>query len=92
VDTPAAARASDEAIAQAAVALRSGQHVALLLGGGALGEPALRAASRIARAAGARVLGELWPARRRKGAGVPAVELAVATPGPHLIEAVITLA
>lgn len=75
VETPATARASDEAIAQAAAALRSGQQVALLLGGGALSEPGLRAASRIARGTGARVLGELWPARRRQGAGVPAVEL-----------------
>lgn len=73
-DLPVTAVASDEAIAHAAVALRSGRRAVLLLGGGALSEPGLRAASRIARATGARVLGELWPARRRQGAGVPAVE------------------
>lgn len=75
IDTPAAALASDEAIERAAAALRSGRRAVLLLGGGALSEPGLRAASRIARATGTRVLGELWPTRRRQGAGVPAVEL-----------------
>ncbi|MBC7196358.1 MAG: hypothetical protein H5U39_03780, partial [Deferribacterales bacterium] len=53
----------------AAVALRSERRAVLLLGGGALSEPGLRAASRIARATGTRVLGELWPTRRRQGAG-----------------------
>ncbi|MFI9488480.1 acetolactate synthase large subunit [Promicromonospora sp. NPDC052451] len=74
VDVPATAVASDESVVDAAVALRSGRRAVLLLGGGALGEPGLRAASRIARATGTRLLGELWPARRRQGAGVPAVE------------------
>jgi thiamine pyrophosphate-dependent acetolactate synthase large subunit-like protein len=45
----------------------------LLLGGAALGEEGLRAASRIEQVTGARVLAELWPARQRRGAGVPAV-------------------
>ncbi len=45
----------------------------LLIGGAALSERGLRAASRIARATGARLLAEAFPARIEAGAGVPAV-------------------
>jgi acetolactate synthase I/II/III large subunit len=45
----------------------------LLLGGAALSERGLRAASRIARATGAHLFAEAFPARMEAGAGVPAV-------------------
>ena len=44
----------------------------LLLGGKALTERGLRAASRISAATGARLLAETFPARMERGAGVPA--------------------
>jgi acetolactate synthase-1/2/3 large subunit len=34
-------------------------------------QPALRAASRIAAATGARLIGETFPARHERGAGIP---------------------
>jgi acetolactate synthase I/II/III large subunit len=45
----------------------------LLLGGQALSERGLRAASRIGAATGARLLAETFPARMERGAGLPAV-------------------
>jgi acetolactate synthase-1/2/3 large subunit len=64
----------DETIAAVARALASGAPTALLLGGRALRTPALRAASRIANATGARLLCETFPARLQRGAGIPPVE------------------
>jgi acetolactate synthase I/II/III large subunit len=58
----------------AAKALRSGAPAALLLGGRALRERGLLAASRIAEATGARLLCETFPARLERGAGLPTVE------------------
>jgi len=46
----------------------------LFLGGSALTEPGLRAASRISAATGARLLAETFPARMERGAGLPAVD------------------
>jgi len=46
----------------------------LLLGGRALTERGLRAASRISAATGARLLAETFPARMERGAGLPAVD------------------
>lgn len=46
----------------------------LFLGGRALTERGLRAASRIAAATGARLLAETFPARMERGAGLPAVD------------------
>jgi len=46
----------------------------LLLGGTALSERGLRAASRISAATGARLLAETFPARLERGAGVPGVD------------------
>ncbi len=46
----------------------------ILLGGRALTERGLRAASRVSRATGARLLAETFPARMERGAGVPAVD------------------
>jgi acetolactate synthase I/II/III large subunit len=55
-------------------ALRSGEPTALLLGGKALTERGLLAASRIAQATGAKLRCETFPARLVRGAGLPAVE------------------
>ena len=46
----------------------------ILLGGAALRRPGLEAASRIAAATGARLLGETFPARLERGAGLPGLE------------------
>ena len=64
----------DNAVELAAKALRSGEPAALLLGGRALRERGLVAASRIAQATGAKLLCETFPARLERGAGLPAVE------------------
>ncbi|HEY8527758.1 MAG TPA: acetolactate synthase large subunit [Acidimicrobiales bacterium] len=57
----------------AAKALRSGEPAALLLGGTALRERGLVAASRAANAVGARLLAETFPTRHERGAGLPDV-------------------
>jgi acetolactate synthase-1/2/3 large subunit len=54
--------------------LRSGERVALLLGGSALRARALRAASRISGASGAPLLGVTFPPNLERGAGIPAVD------------------
>ena len=54
--------------------LRSGRRVALFLGGIALRSRALHAASRINGATGAPLLGETFPARLERGAGIPAID------------------
>jgi len=64
----------DEVTGSAAKALRSGQPCVIMLGGTGLRQPALQAASRIAAATGARLIGETHPARHERGAGLPAVE------------------
>ena len=76
---PAASRSvvapEDDRIADAASALRSGEPVALLVGGRVVGsEEGLVAAARVAEAAGAKLLCETFPARLSRGAGLPAVE------------------
>jgi acetolactate synthase-1/2/3 large subunit len=58
----------------AAKALHGGEPVALLLGGRALTEQGLLAASRIAQATGAKLLCETFPSRLERGAALPAVE------------------
>jgi len=60
-------------LAAARSALTSGDPALLLLGGTALSERGLRAASRLAEATGARLLAETFPARMEGGAGVPTV-------------------
>jgi acetolactate synthase-1/2/3 large subunit len=62
-----------EVTGSAAKALRSGEPCVILLGGSGMRRPALEAASRIAVATGARLLGETFPARHERGAGIPAV-------------------
>jgi acetolactate synthase-1/2/3 large subunit len=73
---PVAARTPvpDETVAVVAKALRAGEPVALLLGGSAVREPGLRAASAIGAATGAKVLGETFPSRLERGAGLPPLE------------------
>lgn len=65
-----------DAIDTVAKALRSGEPVGLLLGGAALRQRGLVAASRVAQAASpvAKVLCETFPTRLERGAGIPAVE------------------
>ena len=62
----------DSKIASAAGLLSS--QALLFLGGRALSERGLRAASRIGAATGARLLAETFPARMERGAGLPAVD------------------
>ena len=66
--------ADDASVDAVAAALRSGRRCALLLGGRALREPGLRAASRIAAHSGVQLLAEVFPTRMERGAGLPAVE------------------
>ena len=54
--------------------LASGEACALLIGGSAMRTPGLRAASRVASATGAKLLGETFPARLERGAGLPDIE------------------
>jgi acetolactate synthase-1/2/3 large subunit len=64
----------DDVVASAATALTSGQPSVIFLGGAAVRRPGLEAASRVAQATGARLLGETFPARHERGAGIPALE------------------
>lgn len=74
IDPVAAAAPDEQAVAQIADVLRSGEPVALLIGGPAVGDVrALEAADRIAAATGARTLVETFPARLTRGAGVPTI-------------------
>jgi acetolactate synthase-1/2/3 large subunit len=67
---PVPAQLTEDAVA----ALRSGQPCVIMLGGAGMRQPALQAASRIAAATGARLIGETFPARHERGAGLPPVE------------------
>jgi acetolactate synthase I/II/III large subunit len=71
----AAGEVPDEVVAAAARALRSGEPAGLLIGGRAVRERGLVAAHRAAAATGAKVLGETFPARLERGAGLPRLEL-----------------
>ena len=61
-------------VSTAAHVSSAGPPAMLLLGGNALTERGLRAASRISAATGARLLAETFPARMERGAGVPGVD------------------
>jgi len=71
---PPAQPVDNEAVDQAAAVLTSQEPTLLLLGGVGTREPGLRAASRICAATGAQMLGEVFPARQPRGAGVPPLE------------------
>lgn len=66
--------ADDATVAAIAQAVRGGGRTALLLGGSALREPALRAAALLASHSGVSLLAETFPTRLQRGAGLPAVE------------------
>jgi acetolactate synthase-1/2/3 large subunit len=68
------ATVAHDAVAGAAKALRSGEPAVLLVGGNAVRERGLVAASRVANATGAKLLCETFPARIERGAGIPPVE------------------
>ena len=70
---PAAARAAvaGSTVDRIAAVLRGGKTVTILLGGAALSISGLRAAARIAQAAGCRLLTETFTARIERGAGIP---------------------
>jgi acetolactate synthase I/II/III large subunit len=68
------AEVGEEALAEAAKALRSGEKAVILIGGTATRRRGLVAAQRVAGATGARVLCETFPARLERGAGLPEVE------------------
>ncbi|WP_433132346.1 acetolactate synthase large subunit [Micromonospora sp. CA-240977] len=68
----AAPTVSQDVITQIADVIRSGQPTALIVGGPALREAGLFAASRIGAASHVRVLAELYSSRVERGAGLPA--------------------
>ena len=72
IEPPAAA--DDESVQSIANALAAPAKAAILLGGRALREPALRHAARIAVKLGIPLLAETFPTRLERGAGIPAVE------------------
>jgi acetolactate synthase-1/2/3 large subunit len=63
-----------ELVDEVAKVLRSGEKVALLLGGSSLRARGLNAASRACATTGAAMLGETFPANLERGAGVPALD------------------
>lgn len=67
-------KVSGTAISEVAGALSNAKSTALFLGGRSLREECLYAAGRIARASGARILCETFPARLQRGAGRVPVE------------------
>jgi len=71
---PTPAAATDDVVEVVALALRSGEPTAILLGGRALREAPLMAVARIAAATGAKLYGEVFPTRLERGAGLPSVE------------------
>src|SRR6266581_3392624 len=64
----------DDVVDSAAAALRSGEPCVILLGGEGMRRPGLEAASRVAQATGARMMGETFPSRHERGAGLPAID------------------
>jgi len=63
-----------EVVEQVAAVLRGGEPCVLLVGAECARRPGLEAASRVCRAAGARLLCQTFPARLERGAGIPAVD------------------
>ena len=72
--SPAPRQVPDEVVDGVAGAIRSGRRTAVLLGGRALREDALVAAGRVAAATGVKLLGEVFPTRLARGAGLPPLE------------------
>ncbi len=65
---------SQHVIRRVAAVLRGGEPCMIMLGGTGLHRPGLEAASRIAGATGARLIGETFAARQERGAGIPRVD------------------
>jgi acetolactate synthase-1/2/3 large subunit len=65
---------ADDLVDAVAKVLVSGEPCGLLVGGSATSERGLVAASRVANATGAKLLGETFPARLQRGAGRPPLE------------------
>ena len=84
-EAPRVSPGTVRAAADAVQAAGPGETV-LLLGGDALTEPGLLAASRIAVGIGARLLCETFPARLPRGAGLPALRTLPYAPEPALAE------
>jgi acetolactate synthase-1/2/3 large subunit len=63
-----------QAVEDIAKVLRSGEPSVILLGAAGTRRAAIEAASRVAAATGARILGETFPARHERGAGIPLVD------------------
>jgi acetolactate synthase-1/2/3 large subunit len=74
VPSPSRAAVSSDALDAAAKALQSGEPAGVLLGGAALREAGLAAASRVAGACEAELLTETFPTRVERGAGLPNVD------------------
>lgn len=64
----------DDAVAAAAAALQGEGRTVVLIGGGAVRERGLVAASRIAAATGCALFAETFPARLERGAGIPPID------------------
>jgi len=71
---PPPSTVDDGQVSAVAALVSAGPAAMLLLGGKALTERGLRAASRISAATGVRLLAETFPARMERGAGVPLVD------------------
>jgi acetolactate synthase-1/2/3 large subunit len=67
-------RADEDTIETVARILRGSERTAILLGGRATREAPLMAAARVAAATGAKLLGEVFPTRLERGAGLPDIE------------------
>ena len=81
-----ASRTSPEVVEQVAAAVEGASRPVLLLGGDALTEEGLRAASRLAVQTGLRLLCETFPARMPRGAGLPEVDRLAYMPEPALAQ------
>ncbi len=75
-----------DVVQEVAGVLEGGPRRVLLLGGDALTEEGLRAASRLAVQTGVRLLCETFPARLPRGAGLPEVEKLAYMPEPALAQ------
>ena len=74
VAAPSRAAVADDTIEAVAKALTSGEPCVFLVGGSAVRAETLAAVNRIHQATGAKVLGETFPARLERGAGVVPLE------------------
>jgi acetolactate synthase-1/2/3 large subunit len=74
IPVPRRRAVDDDVVGEAAKVLVSDEPCVMLLGGTALRAGALAAASRVARATGARMFCETFPTRQERGAGVPNVD------------------